>query len=60
MQLSHARAQAVAEFLRQNGIDATIETVGKGMTDPVRIEDASRLTQEDIYALNRRVEWRRE
>src|SRR5262249_32076259 len=60
LQLSYARAQAVAEFLRQNGIDATIETVGKGMTDPVKIEDASHLTQEDIYALNRRVEWRRE
>jgi outer membrane protein OmpA-like peptidoglycan-associated protein len=60
MQLSRARAQAVAEFLRQNGIEATIEAVGKGTTDPLKIEDASGLTQEDIFALNRRVEWQRE
>ena len=60
MKLSNARAEAVAEFLRQNGIDAAIESIGKGATEPMRLHDTSGLTQEDIYALNRRVEWRRE
>lgn len=60
MVLSNARAQAVATFLRENGIDAAVETVGKGATEPIRLNDTSGLTQEDIYALNRRVEWRRE
>jgi outer membrane protein OmpA-like peptidoglycan-associated protein len=60
MVLSNARAEAVAAFLRENGIDAAVETVGKGATEPIRLHDTSGLTQEDIYALNRRVEWRRE
>ena len=60
MSLSSARAEAVAAFLRENGIDASVETVGKGANEPIRLNDTSGLTQEDMYALNRRVEWRRE
>jgi outer membrane protein OmpA-like peptidoglycan-associated protein len=60
MALSNARAAAVAAFLRENGIDAAVETAGKGANEPIRLHDTSGLTQEDIYALNRRVEWRRE
>jgi outer membrane protein OmpA-like peptidoglycan-associated protein len=60
MTLSNARAEAVAAFLRENGIDASVETVGKGANEPIKLNDTSGLTQEDIYALNRRVEWRRE
>lgn len=60
MTLSNARAEAVAAFLRENGVDAAVETVGKGANEPIRLNDTSGLTQEDIYALNRRVEWRRE
>lgn len=60
MALSNARAEAVATFLHENGIEATIETVGKGANEPIHLNDTSGLTQEDIYALNRRVEWRRE
>ena len=59
MKLSQARAETVAEFLRQNGIDASIEAVGKGPNEPMQLSDTSGLSQEDIYALNRRVEWRR-
>lgn len=58
--LSRERAQVVAEFLRQNGIDIKLDTVGKGANEPMRLSDSSGLTQDDIYALNRRVEWRRE
>jgi outer membrane protein OmpA-like peptidoglycan-associated protein len=57
--LSRERAEAVARFLRQNGVDAAIHALGKGATEPLKIEDTSGLTQDDLYALNRRVEWRR-
>jgi outer membrane protein OmpA-like peptidoglycan-associated protein len=60
MTLSNARAEAVAAFLRENGVEASVETVGKGANEPIKLNDTSGLTQEDIYALNRRVEWRRE
>jgi outer membrane protein OmpA-like peptidoglycan-associated protein len=60
MKLSNARAEAVAAFLRENGINVVIDTDGKGASEPIRLHDTSGLTQEDIYALNRRVEWRRE
>jgi outer membrane protein OmpA-like peptidoglycan-associated protein len=58
--LSHDRADAVAAFLRENGINASFETVGKGATEPVSVPDTYGLSEEEIYALNRRVEWRRE
>lgn len=60
LKLSRDRAAAVSEFLRQNGLDIPVEVVGKGQSEPMQIIDASGLTQDDIYALNRRVEWRRE
>jgi outer membrane protein OmpA-like peptidoglycan-associated protein len=60
MKLSHDRADAVAAFLKQNGLSIPIETEGKGFSEPVHLSDTSGLSEEDIYALNRRVEWRRE
>ena len=59
MKLSRERAETVAAFLRENGIEAKVETVGKGSTEPMRLTDTSGLSQDDIYSLNRRVEWRR-
>jgi outer membrane protein OmpA-like peptidoglycan-associated protein len=59
MQLSRERAESVASLLRENGIDTKVETIGKGSTEPMRITDTSGLSQDDIYSLNRRVEWRR-
>jgi outer membrane protein OmpA-like peptidoglycan-associated protein len=60
VKLSDERAATVAAFLQQNGVSAPIETIGVGATQPFSILDASGLSQQDIYALNRRVEWRRE
>jgi outer membrane protein OmpA-like peptidoglycan-associated protein len=57
--LSVDRAKALAKFLSDNGLDVAIEAVGKGETEPLVIADRSGLTEEDIFALNRRVEWRR-
>jgi outer membrane protein OmpA-like peptidoglycan-associated protein len=60
LKLSRERADAVAAFLQQNGISVPIETEGRGANEPLKLSDSSGLSQEDIYALNRRVEWRRE
>jgi outer membrane protein OmpA-like peptidoglycan-associated protein len=60
LKLSHERADAVASFLQQNGISVPIETDGKGANEPMHLSDTSGLSQEDIYALNRRVEWLRQ
>ena len=60
MKLSRDRADAVAAFLQQNGLSIPIETDGKGANEPMHLSDTSGLSEEDIYALNRRVEWRRE
>jgi outer membrane protein OmpA-like peptidoglycan-associated protein len=60
MKLSRDRADAVASFLKQNGLTIPVETDGKGFTEPMQLSDASGLSEEDIYALNRRVEWRRD
>src|SRR5436190_1725370 len=60
LKLSQDRADAVAAFLRQNGLNISVQTVGKGANEPMRLVDSSGLSQEDIYALNRRVEWLRE
>jgi hypothetical protein len=46
--------------LRENGINVPVETEGKGSNEPIHLSDTSGLSQDDIYALNRRVEWRRD
>jgi len=60
MKLSAARAEAVAAYLKEAGIATVIETAGVGSTEPVKLLDSAGLSQEDIYALNRRVEFFRQ
>jgi outer membrane protein OmpA-like peptidoglycan-associated protein len=60
LKLSRERAETIAAFVRQNGLEVAVETVGKGANEPMRVSDTSGLSQEDIYALNRRVEWQRQ
>jgi outer membrane protein OmpA-like peptidoglycan-associated protein len=59
LKLSRDRADAVASYLRQNGVEIVVDTAGKGSNEPLRLLDSSGLSQDDIYALNRRVEWQR-
>lgn len=59
LKLSRERADAVASYLRQNGVEIVVDTAGKGSNEPLRLLDSSGLSQDDIYALNRRVEWQR-
>jgi outer membrane protein OmpA-like peptidoglycan-associated protein len=60
LKLSAARSEAVAAYLKDAGVTTTIETSGVGANEPLAIPDSSGLSQEDIYALNRRVEFIRE
>ena len=60
LKLSRKRADAVAAFMRANGVDVPIDATGVGSNEPLKVEDTAGLTQDDIDALNRRVEWVRE
>lgn len=60
MRLSDQRAKAVAEFLKQNGVGTQIITVAKGKSEPLQPSNTEGLTREDIWALNRRVVWKRQ
>jgi outer membrane protein OmpA-like peptidoglycan-associated protein len=60
LKLSAARSEAVAAYLKEAGVSTTIETSGVGSNEPLTIPDSSGLSQEDIYALNRRVEFIRQ
>lgn len=60
LKLSAARSEAVAAYLKEAGVSTTIETSGVGSNEPLAIPDSSGLSQEDIYALNRRVEFIRQ
>ncbi|CAN7724889.1 OmpA family protein [Bradyrhizobium sp. LjRoot220] len=60
MRLSDERVKVVAAFLKQNGITARITTIAKGKTEPFKPTDASQFSREDIWAMNRRVEWKRQ
>jgi outer membrane protein OmpA-like peptidoglycan-associated protein len=59
MRLSELRARAVAAYLAENGVQATIKIIARGKSEPLRIDDQTGLSRQDIWALNRRVEWRR-
>jgi outer membrane protein OmpA-like peptidoglycan-associated protein len=59
MGLSAERVKAVAAYLKENGITAKVTTIAKGKSEPLQLSDTSELTREDIWALNRRVVWKR-
>ena len=59
MRLSEERARAVAAFLANNGAQGTIKILPRGKTEPLASNVTSGLSRQDIWALNRRVEWRR-
>jgi outer membrane protein OmpA-like peptidoglycan-associated protein len=59
MRLSSNRAMAVVKYLRDNGVTAPVVPIAKGKTEPISIASPTGLSREDIWALNRRVEWQR-
>ena len=54
--LSERRAQAVAQYLKNHGITIPMKTEGHGESDPKEISDAKRYTQEEQWAIQRRVQ----
>lgn len=59
MRLSAERVKTVEQALRDGGVSQRIRGVAMGKREPLRVADRGSLTQDDINALNRRVEWRR-
>jgi outer membrane protein OmpA-like peptidoglycan-associated protein len=57
-ELSRKRVERVAAFLKSQGVKAKIRTEGKGKREPYKPSNAAQLSQEELWALNRRVVWR--
>ena len=60
LRLAEDRVKAVKTFLQAQGIQAQITTVAKGKREPLKLSDTAELSREELWALNRRVEWRRD
>jgi outer membrane protein OmpA-like peptidoglycan-associated protein len=60
LRLSEGRVQAVKKFLQEQGLGTPVTVIAKGKSEPLRLTNASEFSQEEIWALNRRVEWRRD
>ena len=55
--LSQRRACALKDFLHQQGVTAEIVAQGKGESEPMNLSDEDRYDTEEIWALQRRVEF---
>jgi outer membrane protein OmpA-like peptidoglycan-associated protein len=60
LRLSEDRVKAVKKFLQEHGIEAQITTLAKGKREALDVDAISDFSREEIWALNRRVEWRRD
>jgi outer membrane protein OmpA-like peptidoglycan-associated protein len=60
MQLSRNRLESVARLLRQSGYAGKLVLVPKGRSEPVLSADRDKLSKEDAFQLDRRVELRLE
>ena len=57
LQLSVARAQAVAQYLTQNGYHGKVDVVGMGESQPFKADDPGKYSQDELYSMYRRVEY---
>lgn len=55
--LSQARAEAVRQYLLSNGYAGQIIVEGHGEREPFKADDPGKYTQEELYAMYRRVEF---
>ena len=56
--LSERRAAAVREYLVSLGYSGTIDVHGKGKSEPFPPDDASKYSEDELYAFDRRVEYK--
>ena len=57
LELSKRRGEAVRRFLRERGVGQPIEVVAKGESQPLELFDPEHYGQEEVWRMNRRVEW---
>jgi outer membrane protein OmpA-like peptidoglycan-associated protein len=60
MDLSQRRAETVKAHLAELGYGGTIEVVAKGESEPFQADDPKKYTEDEIFAFDRRVEYRTE
>lgn len=58
--LSQRRAEALAEFLREQGFGGRIRTEGRGHDEPLAVDEPQRYSREALYRMYRRVELQRD
>ena len=58
LDLSRRRGEAVRRFLQARSVTQPIEVIAKGERQPLELLDPEHYGQEEIWRLNRRVEWR--
>ena len=57
LELSQRRGEAVRRFLQERGVTQPIEVVAKGEREPLDLFMPEGYGQEEVWRLNRRVEW---
>ena len=57
LELSRQRGEALRDFLQGQGVKQPIEVIAKGKREPLDLFDPEHYGQEEVWRLNRRVEW---
>ena len=57
LELSRQRGEALRDFLQGQGVEQPIEVIAKGEREPLDLFDPEHYGQEEVWRLNRRVEW---
>ena len=57
LELSRKRGEAVRRFLQARGVTRPIEVIAKGESQPLDLFNPQHYGQEEVWRLNRRVEW---
>ena len=57
LELSRQRGEALRDFLQGQGVKQPIEVIAKGEREPLDLFDPEHYGQEEVWRMNRRVEW---
>ena len=57
LELSRQRGEALRDFLQGRGVKQPIEVIAKGKREPLDLADPEHYGQEEVWRMNRRVEW---
>ena len=59
LELSRQRGEALRDFLQGQGVEQPIEVIAKGEREPLDLADPEHYGEEEVWRMNRRVEWMR-